>query len=176
MHYVLRVNRDSKLTMGQASVRALAIRAGIDLDRNYKDQSITKLAKLVIAVSAMAKVASLTNFKKAREAEPYLAKFEDDWATGQILRQYINGRHKYENAKSNGKLKVGGKRGWAGSSGPVASKRFKQMPSASEDEGGFDKRRSGAEEYDDDEDDDEDDGWNGITMAFGGSDGADVDG
>lgn len=46
---------DSKLTMGQASVRALAIRAGIDLGRNYKDQSITKLAKLVIAVSAMAK-------------------------------------------------------------------------------------------------------------------------
>jgi hypothetical protein len=162
--------------MGQASVRALAIRAGIDLGRNYKDQSITKLAKLVIAVSAMAKRVSLANIKKAREAEPYLAKFEDDWATGQILRQYINGRHKYENAKANGKLKVGGKRGWAGSSDPVVSKRFKQMPNASEDESSFDKRFSDAEEDNDSEDNDEDDEWNGMDMVFGGSDSADVDG
>jgi hypothetical protein len=41
--------------MGQASVRTLAISAGIDLGRNYKDQSITKLAKLMIAVSSFAK-------------------------------------------------------------------------------------------------------------------------
>src|ERR1700729_3634761 len=47
--------------------------------------------------------------KQAREAEPYLAKFEDDWATGQILRQYINGKQKYENAKANGKVNIGGK-------------------------------------------------------------------
>jgi len=167
---------DSKLKMGQASVRALAIQAGIDLDRNYKDQSITKLAKLVIAVSAMAKSVSLANIKKAREAEPYLAKFEDDWATGQILRQYINGRHKYENAKANGKLKVGGKRRWAGSSDPVASKRFKQMPDASEDESGSDKRFRGAEENGDGEDSEEDDKWNGMSMVSRGSDGDDVEG
>jgi hypothetical protein len=41
--------------MGQASVRSLAISAGIDLGRRYKDQSITKLAKLMLAVSAYPK-------------------------------------------------------------------------------------------------------------------------
>jgi hypothetical protein len=51
----------------------------------------------------------LANIEQAREAEPYLARFEDDWATGQILRQYINGKRKYETAKANGKAKVGGK-------------------------------------------------------------------
>jgi hypothetical protein len=49
---------------------------------------------------------SLANIEQAREAEPYLARFEDDWATGQILRQYINGKRKYENTK----VKDGGKR------------------------------------------------------------------
>jgi len=46
----------------------------------------------------------LANFKQAREAEPYLARFEDDWATGQIVRQYINGKRKYENAKASGAM------------------------------------------------------------------------
>jgi hypothetical protein len=36
----------------QASVRSLAIKAGIDPGCKYKDQSITKLAKLMQAVSA----------------------------------------------------------------------------------------------------------------------------
>jgi hypothetical protein len=49
------------------------------------------------------------NVKQAREAEPYLARFEDDWATGQILRQYLNGKHKYEATKASGKVKMGGK-------------------------------------------------------------------
>ncbi|KIM87081.1 hypothetical protein PILCRDRAFT_4301 [Piloderma croceum F 1598] len=70
-----------------ACVRTLAIGAGIDLSCKYKDQSITKMAKLMLA---------------AKEVEPYLAKFEDNWATGQILRQYINGKHKYEAAKARG--------------------------------------------------------------------------
>jgi hypothetical protein len=46
------------------------------------------------------------NVKQAREAEPYLVRLGDDWATGQILRQYINGNQKYENAKARGKVKV----------------------------------------------------------------------
>ena len=45
-------NRLLQLTMGQASVRALAIGTSIDLGCRYKDQSITKLAKLMLAVSA----------------------------------------------------------------------------------------------------------------------------
>jgi len=91
-------------------VRALAISAGIDFGRRYKDQSITKLAKLMVAVSTCPKRVPSTNIKQAREMEPYLARFEDDWATGQIVRQYINGKQKYENAKANGKVKVGEKR------------------------------------------------------------------
>jgi len=160
--------------MWQASVRALAIRAGIDLGRNYKDQSITKMAKLVIAVSAFAKRVPLANIKKAREAEPYLARFEDDWATGQILRQYINGRHKYENAKANGKLKVGVKRGYAGPSGPATSKRSKRMTNASEDESdsdSFDRRHKDVEENDN-----EDDEWDGMGKIFARSDSANIEG
>jgi hypothetical protein len=116
--------------MVQASIRALAIAAGLDMDRTYKDQSITKLSKLMLAVGAYAKMVTSANSKQAREAEPYVAIFEDDWATGQILRQFINGRHKYENAKQNGKVKVGGKRKLA-SMGPVTNKRMRRMPDVS---------------------------------------------
>jgi hypothetical protein len=52
----------------------------------------------------------LANCKQAKEVEPYLARFEDDWVTGQILRQYINGRRKYETAKANGMENGGDKR------------------------------------------------------------------
>jgi len=91
----------------QASVRALAIGAGIDFGRRYKDQSITKLSKLMVAVSVYVLGRPLANFKQAREAEPYLARFEDDCVTGQIIRQYINGKRKYENAKASGRVKAG---------------------------------------------------------------------
>jgi hypothetical protein len=118
----------------QASVRALAIGAGIDFGRRYKDQSITKLAKLMVAVSTCPKRVPLTDIKQAREAEPYLARFEDDWATGQIVRQYINGKQKYENAKANGKVKVGEKRQRISAASPVANKRSKRLPSPNDDE------------------------------------------
>jgi hypothetical protein len=45
------LNHHSNSQMVQASVRALAIGAGIELGRSYKDQSITRLAKLMLAVS-----------------------------------------------------------------------------------------------------------------------------
>jgi len=57
--------------------------------------------------------------------ELYLAKFEDDWVTGKILCQYINGKQKYENAKANGKVEVGEKQK------RMASMR---LPSHSDDE------------------------------------------
>ena len=93
--------------MVQASVRALTIGASIDLGRRYKDQSITKLSKLMVAVSVYVLGRPLTNFKQAREAEPYLVRFEDDWAMGQMLCQYINGIQKYENSKASGRVKAG---------------------------------------------------------------------
>lgn len=48
----------------------------------------------------------------------------NDWATAEIVRQYINGKRKAESAKSRGKL-VGGKRkrAQAGSSGGRQTKR-----------------------------------------------------
>jgi len=61
----------------------------------------------------------LANFKQAREAEPYLARFEDDWATGQIVRQYINGKQKYENVKASGAMTVGMTRKGTIPTGPI---------------------------------------------------------
>ena len=48
----------SPLQMAQSSVRTLAISAGIDLGRRYKDQSITKLSKLMLAVGLCDKTES----------------------------------------------------------------------------------------------------------------------
>jgi hypothetical protein len=95
--------------MFQASVRSLAIVAGIDPGCKYKDQSITKLAKLMQAVSERVEGLCVADSKQARESEPYLARFEDDWVTGQILRRYINGKRKYESAKANGMRNSGDK-------------------------------------------------------------------
>jgi len=54
--------------MVQASVRALAISIGIDLGRRYKDQSTTKLSKLMLAVSGQVhERLRSANVKQARE-------------------------------------------------------------------------------------------------------------
>jgi hypothetical protein len=100
---------------------------------------------------------TLANLKQAREAEPYLAKFEDDWATGQILRQYINGKRKYENAKANEKVKVGVKRKSTSPPSPSAHKRAKRLPNSPSDEeiGRRSDDNSGSSEDDEDE-------WTGI--------------
>jgi hypothetical protein len=133
-------------------VRGLAIGAGIDLGRRYKDQSITKLAKLMVAVSSCAKGVPLAKVKQAREAEPYLARFEDDWATGQILRQYINGKQKYENAKANGSVTVGGKRKRTEPTSLASSERIQQLPSFGDyDIGGNNSTNGGGSELDEDE-------------------------
>ena len=134
----------------QASVRALAIGAGIDFSHRYKDQLITKLAKLIVAVSTCPKRVPPTNIKQAREAEPYLARFEDDWATGQIVRQYINGKQKYENTKANGKVKVGEKRRRISAASPVANKHSKRLPSLNDNEEG--ESFNGGRGMDEDED------------------------
>jgi hypothetical protein len=134
-------------------VRSLATSAGIDLGRRYKDQSITKLAKLMLAVSAYPKGIPLANIKQAREAEPYLANFEDDWATGQILRQYINGKQKYENAKANGRVRVGEKRKRTSSASPIPNKRTKRLPSPNDEVewGGLDCNSNNNDEHGEDE-------------------------
>jgi hypothetical protein len=153
----------------------LAIGAGIDLGRRYKDQSITKLAKLMVAVSTRAKCKRMppTNVKQAREAEPYLAKFEDDWATGQILRQYISGKQKYENAKAKGTVKVGGKRKRSSSTSPA----LELLPNPN----GEIERESlyGGSDYDGHGEDHEDGNeWGGFgngREVFGGRDGDSIE-
>jgi hypothetical protein len=118
----------------------------------------------------------LANTRQAREAEPYLAKFEDDWATGQILRQYINGKHKYENAKANGKVKCGGKRIGTSSADPVASGRSAVRGIEIERDSVHGTIESPSDGGDDDFNSDYEDEWTGIYDAnadnvFGGGDG-----
>jgi hypothetical protein len=48
-----------------------------------------------------------------------LARFEDDWATGELVRQFINGRRKTENVKA----KAGVKRKRASNATTTANKR-----------------------------------------------------
>jgi hypothetical protein len=74
----------------------------------------------------------LANVNQAKEAEPYLTRFEDDWATGQILRQYINGKHKYETAKAKGKVKIGEKRRCTSPTSP--NKCIKRRPGGGNDD------------------------------------------
>jgi len=72
--------------MVQASVRALAISIGIDLGRRYKDQSTTKIIKANACCEWASGMKGCGQLMSSRpEVEPYLARFEDDWATGQIL-------------------------------------------------------------------------------------------
>jgi len=98
--------RNKLYVMVQASVHILAISTGIDLSHQYKDHSITKLSKLVLAVSVYIMGRPLAKLKKAREAKPYLSMFEDDWAICQILCQHTDSRRKYENAKVSWKVAV----------------------------------------------------------------------
>jgi hypothetical protein len=109
----------------------------------------------MVAVSLCAKGMQLANVKQAREAEPYLARFEDDWATGQILRQYINGKQKYEKAKANGRVKVGGKRERTSPASPTSDERTQQLQSFNDNDIGLGSlgggSNSGGSELDEDE-------------------------
>ena len=81
-------------------------------------------------------------------------RFEDDWATGLILRQYINGKQKYENAKASGKATVRGnlkrKRGLTPLSSNKRSKRLppadNEMEEMGSDNGGTDREVEEADE------------------------------
>lgn len=96
-----------------------------------------------------------------------LAMFEDDWATGQILRQYINGKRKYENAKVNGKAKVGGKRRWTSPTNSVANEHVDWLPSMGDEieSASFDNGNDGGGDEYDDNDGGDDDGWVGFTYS-----------
>lgn len=109
---------------------------------------------LAVSVCAMGRP-SLAKLKQAREAEPYLAIFEDDWATGQILHQYINGKRKYENAKASGKVTVRAERHRMAFRGPIV-----QLPSDNDEVEDGSGNGFGNEGEDEDE-------WLGITRFDG---------
>jgi hypothetical protein len=143
----------------------------------------------MLAVSVCLDAVPLANVRQAKEAEPYLARFEDDWATGQILRQYINGKHKYEAAKARGQAKIGKKRTCTSLASP--NKRMRLRPSGEEDE--IDRVSSDGSNSDDDqaggndgEYEGDEDEWTGVgtceeshndeNMVLCGSDGNSEDG
>ena len=74
----------------------------------------------------------LANSNQAREAELYLAWFQDDWARGEIVCQFINGRHKFETVKQK-QGNVTGKCKRANNEKPKAIKRCKSGPSEESD-------------------------------------------
>ena len=85
---------------------------------------------MLLSVSAGAKEKSSAKIQQAREAEPYLVRFKNDWATGEIICQFINSRWQYEVAKANGKTgRMKQKR--VSKKPAMANKRVKQF--ASED-------------------------------------------
>jgi hypothetical protein len=111
----------------------------------------------------------LANCKQAKEVEPYLARFEDDWVTGQILRQYINGRRKYDTAKANGMGNSGDKRQRMSAS--VTDQRINRHRRSVGSEGGgdnsSDNEMDGSNGFDKTNSDyDNDDEWTGIHDAW----------
>ncbi|KAF9566547.1 hypothetical protein CPC08DRAFT_719872 [Agrocybe pediades] len=64
------------------SVRAFAIKAGIDFTKDYRKVETERL---------------LMVFKAVRHAHPYMStdRFPNDWATGEILKQYLKNYRRY---------------------------------------------------------------------------------
>jgi len=59
-------------------VRGLTYAGGLDFSAPYRRQNTVKLGKLLVAVSLCPAPRDLANSNQAREAEPYLARFQDD--------------------------------------------------------------------------------------------------
>ncbi|KAI0821128.1 hypothetical protein BC629DRAFT_1435036 [Irpex lacteus] len=67
-----------------ATVRELAHAARLDLSCPYRHVSPENLNKI---------------FSMARKIHPYLSQFENDWATAEILKQYLSSVHRYGRRK-----------------------------------------------------------------------------
>jgi hypothetical protein len=63
---------------------------------DYRRQPVTELGNLftVVSCSTFASSFMLTTCQ-ARERQPYLAQFENDWATADIVKQFLRSRRKY---------------------------------------------------------------------------------
>ncbi|KIJ60002.1 hypothetical protein HYDPIDRAFT_170545 [Hydnomerulius pinastri MD-312] len=68
----------------QASVHHLCSRVGLDFNVKFVDQPPAALGKL---------------FRLARHSHPELERFQNDWATAALVRQYLQNKRKQENKK-----------------------------------------------------------------------------
>jgi hypothetical protein len=64
---------------------------------DYRKQSITSLGNLFSVVCVTRRIfrTPTNSIHQARDVHPYLARFENDWATADIVKQYLCNHHKY---------------------------------------------------------------------------------
>ncbi|GJF00483.1 hypothetical protein PsYK624_167710 [Phanerochaete sordida] len=75
---------DRMYNMILATVRELAHAARLDLSRQYREVAAEDLSRI---------------FSMARKIHPYLARFQNDWATAEILKQYLSSARRYGKRK-----------------------------------------------------------------------------
>jgi hypothetical protein len=81
----------------QRDIRDLVHTARLDMKLDYRKQSVTSLGNLFSVVRVTRRIfhTPANSADQARDVHPYLARFENDWATGDIVKQYLRNRRKY---------------------------------------------------------------------------------
>lgn len=80
----------------QRDVRDLVHTARLDMKLDYRKQNVSNLGNLFTVVRLNRwMVRASANYEQARDIHPYLARFENDWATADIVKQYLRNRRKY---------------------------------------------------------------------------------
>jgi hypothetical protein len=69
----------------------------LDTKLDYRKQNVTNLGNLFTVVRVTEWVVHMPAdyTDQARDVHPYLARFENDWATADIVKQYLRNRRKY---------------------------------------------------------------------------------
>ncbi|KAG1730525.1 uncharacterized protein EDB91DRAFT_1085400 [Suillus paluster] len=106
----------------QGDVHLLCARVGLDFSTKYVHQPAEILSKI---------------FKLARREHPYLKRFQNDWATAEITKQYLQNKRKQSNRKRKARDE--------GNSGRCKTRsRFNMGGSESEEEGEDESRDCGS--------------------------------
>lgn len=86
----------------QRTVRRVALEAGIDLLKLWHELSPEDLLKVYAGVRMFSciPIQPLMCSGQSRAKCKYLARFENDWATADILRQYMQNQRKQERRKA----------------------------------------------------------------------------
>ena len=83
-------------------MRELAHAARLDLSRPYRNVRAEDLTKIFSSVRGMFVFLLLSQLSlsiQARKIHPYLSRFENDWATAEILKQYLSSVRRYGRRK-----------------------------------------------------------------------------